>query len=556
MDRDKIVKRYNALMAVRDKKIPKWKKLTEFILPEYGFYPGQDWDAEPDYSKIIDNAATEAAAIVADGLYSGITPPDRAWFKLTHKSRPDLDTNHYVQLWLNDCVQRILKVLTSSNAYDGLYHIYNECPTFGNSAVAVLEDINDVVNLQAYMVGEYSLAIDSKGNINSLARCFEFTVEQIVSEFGLNNVSQEIQWQYTNNDLDKRHTIYNIIQPNYEKIEGVYDRRGKPYLSYYWLSGKNIDNEGFLAIRGFREFPVMTPRWKKLTTRHIYAVGNGHKTLNYVKSLQRLQKDSHIGVEKGVNPPVQINSSSRLSGINVMPGGQSYVPFAGSAGGIKTVYDVNLNVESVEYKIASTRDLIHKSYRSNLFLMIAGAGKDMTAREVAALKGEQLLQLGPLLQNLTRECPRFLINRVFNLMLEGGLFAPVPRELEGVELDIEYLGLLAQAQKIAELNILGQATSFAGGVIGINPEISNIVNWEETVRKYYDMAGAMPELLNSREEVAAMNKAKARAAQQQQEIALLGGAIDKAKTLSDTDTSKPNALTDIVGVSPNRAAAQ
>ena len=177
----------------------------------------------------------------------------------------------------------------------------------------------------------------------------------------------------------------------------------------------------------------------------------------------------------------------------------------------------------------------------------------MTAREVAALKGEQLLQLGPSLQNVTRECPRFLVNRLFNLMLKGGLFAPVPRELEGVELDIEYLGLLAQAQKIAELNIIGNCVAFAGQMIGINPSIANVVNWNEAIRKYFDMAGAIPELLHSKEDVEAANQAAAAAAQQQQQLALAGAAIDKVKTLAGAKTGEANALTDIVGVSPNAA---
>jgi hypothetical protein len=66
----------------------------------------------------------------------------------------------------------------------------------------------------------------------------------------------------------------------------------------------------------------------------------------------------------------------------------------------------------------------------------------------------------------------------------------------------------------------------------------------------------MPELLNSKEEVEAVNQAQAAQAQQQQQLALAGAAIDKAKTLADAKTGEPNALTDIVGMSPNAAAQE
>jgi hypothetical protein len=542
-----VVKRFNALQQLQEQQVPQWKQITKFILPDRGFYCGDDPTKArvPDYKAIIDDTGTNASEIVSAGLLSGLTPQNKQWFRFGLKSNPELARNHNVKLWLSDTEQRIMSVLNYSNVYEALPIIYEECAGFGTAASAVLDDFETIIRMRTYTAGEYMIGVNNKGEVDTFARVTQMTTAQIVEQFGLDNVPSEVQAAYKGGSLDKFFTVFNLVQPNYDRVEGLYDKRNKRFASFYWMNCGS-DKE-FLDMRGFDDFPFLTPRWKISTTNSCYGVGRGTKCLGNIKTLQKLQKDSLLGVEMGIKPPMQVNSANRVNGISIMPGYLNFVSAAGASYGMKTAFDVQLDLQSVEAKIATTRQLIMTGYGASLFLMLANNDKAKTAREVAAIESEQLIQLGPTLQIMTGEGTTPLLNLTFNKMLFGGMLAPVPRELEGVDIDIEYIGLLAQAQKIAELNVIGQSLTFAGQVMAINAESGDIVNWDSAIKTYFDKAGAPPELLNSDAAVEQVRKARAEAAAQEKQLAQAQILAQGAKTLSETDMSKQNALTAIVG---------
>ncbi len=66
---------------------------------------------------------------------------------------------------------------------------------------------------------------------------------------------------------------------------------------------------------------------------------------------------------------------------------------------------------------------------------------------VAAMQDEKLLQLGPVLERLNDEFLDPFVDRTFNIMARRNLFPEPPEELQGTPLKVEYVSILAQAQK-------------------------------------------------------------------------------------------------------------
>ncbi|PWG73491.1 phage head-tail adapter protein, partial [Enterococcus hirae] len=74
--------------------------------------------------------------------------------------------------------------------------------------------------------------------------------------------------------------------------------------------------------------------------------------------------------------------------------------------------------------------------------------REMTAREVQERHEEKLLMLGPVIERVQNELLDPMIDRVFSIALRGNALPPPPEELEGVDLRVEYISILAQAQRM------------------------------------------------------------------------------------------------------------
>ena len=181
------------------------------------------------------------------------------------------------------------------------------------------------------------------------------------------------------------------------------------------------------------------------------------------------------------------------------------------------------------------------------FLMLASENRSgITATEVAELHEEKLLMLGPVLERLHNELLNPLVTLTFEECLEAGILPEPPEELQGVQLNIVFISMLAQAQRAISTNatdrfVLGLLTVAKG-----KPSVLDKFDEDEWADDYADSLGINPKLIKDSQVVAQVREARAKAeaaAQQQQQMAM---AAETAKTLGTTPTGgDPNALTDI-----------
>src|SRR5690606_36540354 len=102
---------------------------------------------------------------------------------------------------------------------------------------------------------------------------------------------------------------------------------------------------------------------------------------------------------------------------------------------------------------------IQRAFYEDLFLMIAQSdarrgSQPVTAREIDERHEEKLLALGPVLERTNDELLDPLIDRAYGLMEAAGLIPEPPEELDGVTLKVEYISIMAAAQKL--VGVVGQ----------------------------------------------------------------------------------------------------
>ena len=232
--------------------------------------------------------------------------------------------------------------------------------------------------------------------------------------------------------------------------------------------------------------------------------------------------------------------------IETLPGGISYVDVAGPNGGIQTAFEVNLDLSHLLADIQDVRGRIQGSFYADLFLMLANqTDSRMTATEVAERHEEKLLMLGPVLERLQNEMLDPFIEMVFTRMMEAGVVPPPPPELQGQDLNVEFVSMLAQAQRAVGTNSIDRFVNTLGQVATIKPDVLDKMDSDRWADIYSDMLGVDPQLIVPSEQVALVRQARAEQQQKQQQMEQAQQSSVAVKNLAGADTSGQNALTDV-----------
>lgn len=521
------------------------REISQYLLPRAGRFFVQDRNrGEKRHNNILDSTGTRALRILAAGLMGGATSPARPWFKLAVPPESGLQDSMPVKVWLSQVSALMLDVFQRSNTYRALHNIYEELGTFGTAACIVLTDYEDVIRLYPLTFGEYRLATSSRGEVNTLARRFDMTVAQLVDEFEFENCSQSVQSLYNKGQLGAWITVMHFIEPRSDRDPKKLTADNMAWKSSYFEEGG--DKDKWLRVSGFKKFRVLAPRWS-VTGGDIYGGSPGQEGLGDTKQLQHEQLRKAEGIDYMTKPPTQSPASMKNREIDRLPGGNSYVDMSTPNGGIKTLFEVNLNLEHLLADIQDVRQRINQTFYTDLFLMMASDDRSgVTATEISERHEEKLIMLGPVLERLHNELLNPLVTLTFSDLADAGILPDAPEELHGVKLNIEYISMLAQAQRAITTN---STDRFVMGLLTVakgKPEVMDKFNQDAWADDYADSLGVNPKLVNDDKTAAATRQQRAQAQAAAQKAALAESAAKTANQLGNTPTGgDPNALTDI-----------
>ncbi len=544
--KEQLTKQLGMLEQERTTFEPHWRELSDFIIPRGSrFLTSEANRGDRRNNKIVDPTATMANRTLSSGMMSGITSPARPWFKL---ATPDPEMMDYgpVKLWLETVQNRMNDMFNKSNLYQSLPIIYSSLGTFGTGALAVLEDDEDVIRTMPFPVGSYYIANSPRLSVDTCFRKFSMTVRQLVREFGLNNVSSSTKSAFENGTYEKWVDVVHAVYPNMNRETGKMNAKNKAFRSVYFEVGG--DNDKVLRESGYDEFPIMAPRWE-VNGEDVYGSScPGMIALGQVKALQLEQRRKAQQIDKQTNPPMIGPTSLKTQRVSLLPGDITYVDQVTGAEGLRPAYQVNPNLGDLLGDIQDTRQLINSAYFVDLFMMLQNVNtRSMPVEAVIEMKEEKLLMLGPVLERLNDEFLDPLIDRAFSMMARKNMLPEPPEEMQGMPLRIEYISVMAQAQKAIGLSSLERFVGFVGNLANAKPEALDKLDVDQAIDNYAVMSGVSPTVVVPQEQ--AQQTRNDRAQQQQQAMALQTGmaAVQGAKTLSEAKTADPNLLTALAG---------
>lgn len=538
--------RWAALKSERSSWDTHWKDVSDVLMPRAGRYMTGDRNkGKKRYNNIYDSTGTRGLRILSAGMMAGMTSPARPWFRLA-TGDTELTRSHAVRVWMADVTRLMLDVFQRSNLYRSLHGMYEELGAFGTAACIVTPDYNDVIRCYPLTIGEYAISTDFRGQVNTLYREFDLTVGQIVAEFGLDACSDSVRDAHERGRLDEWVTVIHAIEPRENRDISKSDNLNMPFSSCYFESSAGA--RAPLRESGFRRFPAICPRWAT-TGGDIYGTGPGMEALGDIKQLQHEQLRKAQGIDYMTNPPLQVPIGLKNREIETLPGGVTYVDTSNPHGGIRSAFEVRLDLSHLLADIQDVRERINSVFFADMFMMMANDTRsNITATEVAERHEEKLLMLGPVLERLNNEMLDPLVEMTFDYMMEAGIVPPPPAELQGQDIRVEFVSMLAQAQRAIGINSIDRFVNSLAGMAQIKPDVLDKLNSDKWADIYADSLGVDPEVLLSDDEVSMIRENRAKQAQQARQAELMNQAADTAQKMAAAKTGEQNALTDVAGM--------
>lgn len=190
---------------------------------------------------------------------------------------------------------------------------------------------------------------------------------------------------------------------------------------------------------------------------------------------------------------------------------------------------------------------IKRVFYEDLFLMLSNTDRrEITAREVDVRQEEKLLALGPVLEQLNQDLLDPLIDIAFTLMDRQGLIPEPPQDIQGKSLRVEYISIMAQAQKLAGIASIERFAGFAQGIAAVNPEALDKIDTDQILDVYGDRLSLQPGIVRSDDKVAEIRQSRAQAQQAAQVAATVQQGAAAMRDLSGADMEGDNALTRLI----------
>lgn len=519
-------------------------ELQQWIQPRRGRFNVEETNRGGKLdTQIHDGTAKYALRDLAGGMMSGNTSQARPWFRLGSQD-PALNEYGPVRQWLHVVQQRMEYVFQQSNWYGTLPGIYESSGLFGTAAGCIFGHPDRVIHCDEYEVGSFYLGTNEYGDVDTCYRLVRMSARQIARKFGEGVLSRNVRQALRNNTPHQLFDVIHAIEPNDVANPKSALSRNKPIASVWWEASAG-DEVGFLRESGFERFPVVAPRWWR-TGSDVYGRSPAMDVLGDVKQLHTENRQKLEGLEILVKPPMV---SRGIHHVKLVPGGVSQT--TDLEHGLRAAYQISLPLGELREDIRDLQEKIRTGMFSDLFRMISQLDGKFTAYEIAARQEEKLMLIGPVLDSVHNDLLGPGIDLTFDEMLLRGMIPPPPPELEGQQLKVEYISILAQAQRAIGTGSLDRLLSQVLTMAPVMPTVLDKFDADAYLEEYAQKLGTAPQVVRSDDEVEGLRADRAQREQMAAAVASAKPVASAMKDLSQSEVEPGNAL----GIALNRLGA-
>lgn len=523
------------------------RKIRDYVLPELGRFNGEKRDASREDVRarnILVSTAEDSNNTLASGFQSGLTNPSQIWFRWRPTDSRLLEQEG-VRGWFDEVERIMYQTLANSNFYPTIHGAYTELGPFGVFDMLMEEDDEDVIRFTHLPVGSFFWATDARHRVDTCVWQVKWTARQLVDKFGEENLSEATKEKYYN-DPDEWVECISVVQPRKNRNPEKEDILNMPFAHYVFEANAPKENaeksDQILFEGGYNSFPHLCARWFQYASDIYSPKCPGISSLPDILNLQASARIIIETAHKAAKPPMRVPTGYK-SRLKMMPGAQNFVS-PQSPDAVAPLYSVNAaTVDPLRAWIdGAVQPAIRSHFFYDVFRMFTGEeGAVISATEVLERKQEKMLLLGPVIERFQQSVLDPLLDRLFNILYNLGKLPELPEALEGSRAQVEYVSVLAQAQKSATRGSIEAVSLFTSKLAQLKPEVLDKVDFDQMVDEYHTVTGAPATILRSDQNVQIIRDARVKAAQQAQKAQADAAALEAGKAASEVSTD-PSTL--------------
>ena len=485
-----------------------WEAINQLILPRLEFMLKPESKGGRIGTKIYNGLPVSIARLAADGLFGYLVSPNLRWMKLCMANRK-LEESPEVKTWLQECEEQLYYAFRSG-FYPAIHEFFEIGVKLGTAIMYIDEDLkNQRVVFDTRELAEFYIAENKFGIVDTWHRKYKLAAREAVKVFDENKLPEEVKKDAkAKGNQDNMYEFLHAVYPNEDKIHGKLDSKNKDFYSGYLM----LDSKKKIMLKesGYNKFPGPVWRWRK-GNKGPWGCGPGHDSLVDIFGLNQIRKDAMKAVHLALDPA--LNVPDDMERVRVSPHGINRY-----SDPQRMIYPVHIPANfpatfELENKIEKA---IEKHFMVEFFMLLSRQEVQKTATEIMELAGEKATLAVAVVGNIIDEGIEPSIDRTFTIEMDAGRMPEPPPEIYGEELEVEYLGQLAQAQKKwIESQGVQQGLALSIPFWEHFPEAKDIINSIETQRKILVGTGWPQEGIRSKEEVEEIQRVRAEEVQRE-----------------------------------------
>ena len=490
------------------------QQIADHVVGRGDFTTERITDHRNDYY-IYDTTAINQSNRLVASMYSILFAGK--WFSLGVEN-PRVEDDDEVAEWLKDTSLRMLAEISSPSAgfSSAMQEDLKELVDFGTSAVLVSDLKKDGLRFQSVPCGQFYVAEDGYGVVDTVYRSYRFTNYQVWQRWGEkikdDDAREKLQTEAETKPDEKREVVH-AVQPNNDGLRNMLGST-KPIIGAYVDIVTGLE----LEVRFFDEMPIPVSRWERLDGVP-YGGSPGRNALPSAMMLNEMERTTMEQAQKAVSPPVMVPNDGTIVQFDSDPDSViSYTPDVSSQRGSGIEYlesrsRFDVSDSAMERRKNDVREAYHASMEE------IPNGPYFTATHVVELSRQAVKYMGPQLLRYETEKIAPIIKRVFGVMLRNGKIDPAPLALEGQTLKVNYVSPSMRASMAEEAESVRKYRLSTIELGGVNPEAMDMLDPEESLRAEAEAYGLTPGSggVRNLRDVAAMRQARNEASQEMED---------------------------------------
>lgn len=550
MNAQQLIKRLSTLKSQRQIHEATWRQCYKYCAPDrmpaLNDASGQslEQDRKTARSDLFDTTAVDGIQLLTSSIISGVTPASSKWFKAVPSGLDKGSELTEGEQWLDDVSTFMHKNIHASNYDSEIADAVTDLLVCGHTILYVDQKENGGLVFNTWDVAScYISSTQANGIIDIVFKEYELSATQLVSEYGINNVSDKVKTALEKNPDQKFSLLHAIFPRDKEQIKGEEGKRMATAMPFASVT-LEVQSKHIIKNSGYESFPCIVGRFRKLPNSH-YGSGIASLVLPDAISCNQIMKLSLQSAELNL---LGIYTAQHDGVINphtlrIKPGA---IIALNSVDALKRLDSGSATVGLGLDFVVHLQNKIRKALLSDQ--LTQPSQSPLSATEVSARVQLYRQQLGSIFGRMNAELATGILNRTWDLVMRSGVLPPAPEELKQANsISFQFTNGMAAAAKLEQVTAVQNLMINVAQMAQIDPTVMDNVNLDHAVQICGDGLGVPLDVLRTEEEIAQLRQAKQEQQQamqeQQQQQALMSQvgqtgldiAKDQAKNMTASE---------------------